>query len=212
MAQPRGKFITVEGIEGVGKSTNIEAICQVLTDEGIEHIVTREPGGTDLGEDIRGLLLGHKHSNMSSDCELLLMFAARAQHLAQIIKPALDLGQWVVCDRFTDATYAYQGGGRGIADEHIALLEQWVHGDGGPDLTLLLDTDVATGMGRVEKRGASDRFEVEAHAFFERVRSKYLERAKQEPSRIAVIDASQSLAEVKQSIANTLKPYLKQNH
>ena len=109
MSQPNGMFITVEGIEGVGKSTNIDAICGFLRNEGIDHIVTREPGGTDLGEDIRGLLLGHKHNDMSSDCELLLMFAARAQHLAEVISPALDRGQWVVCDRFTDATYAYQG-------------------------------------------------------------------------------------------------------
>ncbi|MBL1433398.1 MAG: dTMP kinase [Gammaproteobacteria bacterium] len=205
---PKGKFITVEGIEGVGKSTNIESMRYFLDDKNIECIVTREPGGTDLGEDIRELLLGHKHGAMSSDCELLLMFASRAQHLAQVIAPAIEKGQWVICDRFTDATYAYQGGGRGIADKHIALLEKWVHGDRQPDLTFLLDTDVATGMARVHKRGAADRFESEAAAFFERVRNKYLERATSKPSRITVVDAGQALSQVKADIRQRLNEFV----
>ncbi|PCH60125.1 MAG: dTMP kinase [Gammaproteobacteria bacterium] len=208
MTANAGKFITVEGIEGVGKSTNINAIRRVLDGRNINCIVTREPGGTDLGEDIRSLLLGHKHQAMSSDCELLLMFASRAQHLAQVITPALKRGQWVICDRFTDATYAYQGGGRGIDDKHIALLEDWVHGNKQPDLTFLLDTDVATGMARVHKRGATDRFESETIAFFERVRSKYLARAKQHPSRIAIIDAGRPLSEVEVSIRERLNLFL----
>jgi dTMP kinase len=203
----KGRFITVEGIEGVGKSTNIDTIQQFLKERNIECIVTREPGGTDLGEDIRGLLLGHKHSAMSSDCELLLMFASRAQHLAQVIMPALEKGQWVICDRFTDATYAYQGGGRGIPDKQIAILEEWVHGERQPDLTILLDTDVATGMARVHKRGAADRFESEASAFFERVRTKYLERAK-DNSRIAIIDAGQPLDDVIESLRQRLTVFV----
>ncbi|MBL4851382.1 MAG: dTMP kinase, partial [Gammaproteobacteria bacterium] len=147
----QGKFITVEGIEGVGKSTNINTIRHFFNEQNIDCIVTREPGGTGLGEDIRELLLGHKHQVMGSPCELLLMFASRAQHLSQVIRPALQKGQWVICDRFTDATYAYQGGGRGIDDKQIALLEAWVHGEQHsgatwqPDLTFLLDTDVAIG-------------------------------------------------------------------
>ncbi len=207
MTNSVGKFITIEGIEGVGKSTNIANVCDFLDQKRIDYIVTREPGGTELGEDIRSLLLGHKHSNMSSDCELLLMFAARAQHLAEVIRPALKKGQWVICDRFTDATYAYQGGGRGIADEHISLLENWVHAEYQPDLTLLLDADVKTGMSRVSKRGAADRFEVEAHAFFERVRNKYLDRAEQFSQRMSVIDASLSLEEVKQSVNKVLSDF-----
>ncbi|MBL1293737.1 MAG: dTMP kinase [Thiotrichales bacterium] len=213
LIEAKGGFITVEGIEGVGKSTNIDTIQQFLKERDIECIVTREPGGTDLGEDIRGLLLGHKHSAMSSDCELLLMFASRAQHLSQVIMPALEKGQWVICDRFTDATYAYQGGGRGIPDKQIAILEEWVHGDQysgdtwQPDLTFLLDTDVATGMARVHQRGAVDRFESEAPTFFERVRAKYLERAK-DNSRIAIIDAGLPLEDVIESLRQRLTAFV----
>lgn len=210
MVNTQGKFITVEGIEGVGKSTNIDTIQHFLNEKNIACIVTREPGGTNLGEDIRELLLGHKHSAMSSDCELLLMFAARAQHLAQVIMPALQKGQWVICDRFTDATYAYQGGGRGIDDKQIALLEEWVHGARQPDLTFLLDTDIATGMARVHKRGTADRFESEAAAFFQRVRTKYLERAANNSSRIKVIDAGRPLSEVEASIREQLNTFLLQ--
>ena len=210
----QGKFITVEGIEGVGKSTNINTIRHFFNEQNIDCIVTREPGGTGLGEDIRELLLGHKHQVMGSPCELLLMFASRAQHLSQVIRPALQKGQWVICDRFTDATYAYQGGGRGIDDKQIALLEAWVHGEQHPgatwqpDLTFLLDTDVATGMARVRKRGATDRFESEATAFFQRVREKYLERARENPSRITMIDASQPLSDVEVSIRQQLSIFL----
>ncbi len=221
----QGKFITIEGVEGVGKSTNIDTIHRFLDKQDINCIVTREPGGTDLGEDIRGLLLGHQHKAMSSPCELLLMFASRAQHLAQVIRPALQKGQWVICDRFTDATYAYQGGGRGIDDKQIALLEAWVHGEqypearfclplgGGtwqPDLTFLLDTDIAIGMTRVRKRGAIDRFETETTAFFQRVREKYLQRARENPSRIVVIDAGQPLNDVEVSIHQQLGVFLEQ--
>ncbi len=208
MSHTTGKFITVEGIEGVGKSTNIATIRRVLDENNIEYVVTREPGGTDLGEDIRSLLLDHKHQAMSDDCELLLMFASRAQHLAQVIMPALQCGKWVICDRFTDATYAYQGGGRGIDDKRIALLEEWVHGNQQPDLTFLLDTDVATGMARVHKRGAADRFESEATVFFERVRATYLARAKANATRTVVIDAGQALVDVELSIRQRLTVFL----
>ena len=143
-----GRFITLEGGEGVGKSSNLEFIRRHLEAAGKAVIVTREPGGTPLGEQVRGLLLDHRHNGMSADAELLLMFAARAEHLAQVIRPALAAGRWVLCDRFTDATYAYQGGGRGIATERIAVLETWVQGDLRPDLTLLLDAPVAVGMAR----------------------------------------------------------------
>ncbi len=206
-----GKFITIEGGEGVGKTTNIAFIETRLRAAGIDVRVTREPGGTALGEDIRGLLLGHRHDGMASDTELLLMFAARAEHLAKVIKPALAAGQWVLCDRFTDATYAYQGGGRGIAREHIAALEQWVQGDLRPDLTVLLDTSIVVGLQRAGDRSAPDRFEREQSAFFERVRAAYLDLARLNPRRFRIIDTTQSLDAVQRELGTVLDAYIGEN-
>jgi dTMP kinase len=205
-----GRFITLEGGEGVGKSTNLEFVRQHLEATGKSVTVTREPGGTPLGEQIRALLLDHRHDGMSADTELLLMFAARAQHIAQLIHPALARGQWVLCDRFTDATYAYQGGGRGIAAERIALLETWVQGALRPDLTLLLDAPVAVGMSRAGRRGMADRFEREELAFFERVRHSYLDQARRFPERYRVIDAGQALDAVQDQLRRTLDDFLEQ--
>jgi len=188
-----GVFITLEGGEGAGKSTQLAVLCEWLCARGVPLIQTREPGGTALGEQLRSLLLSER---MGSDTELLLMFAARAEHLQQVIRPALARGTWVVCDRFTDATYAYQGGGRGIADARIAVLETWVQGDLQPDLTLLLDVPVAQGLQRIQQRAALDRFEQEQQAFFEAVRGAYLARAASAPARYRVIDASGTVAEV----------------
>ena len=201
----RGRFITVEGIEGVGKTTNLEFINRQLVTRGVEVIQTREPGGTPLGEAIRELLLDPAYHGMAATCELQLMFAARAQHLEQVIRPALAAGQWVLCDRFTDATYAYQGGGRGMAMDVIAALEQLVQGDFRPDLTLLLDLPVATGLARAGQRSTPDRFEQEQHDFFERVRAVYLERASGEPGRFRVIDASLPLADVQTALQSCLE-------
>jgi dTMP kinase len=195
-----GVFITVEGIEGVGKTTNLEFIRSLLSVAGKSVVQTREPGGTPLGEVIRGLLLDPAYTGMDVLCELQLMFAARAEHLGKIIRPALERGQWVLCDRFTDATYAYQGGGRGVDRSIIARLENLVQGDFRPDLTLLLDVPVAIGLARASQRGAPDRFEQEQTGFFERVRTEYLEMAQHYPDRYRVIDASQPLDIVQQQI------------
>jgi len=200
----KGQFITVEGIEGVGKTTNIGFIHQQLQAAGRDVVLTREPGGTPLGEAVRGLLLDPAYTGMDSTCELQLMFAARAEHLAKLVWPALEKGQWVLCDRFTDATYAYQGGGRGIDTSVIARLEELVQGDFRPDLTLLLDVPVKIGLARASKRGALDRFEQEKVEFFEKVRSAYLDMAKDNPERYRVIDASQPLEAVQQQLAATL--------
>lgn len=195
----RGMFITVEGVEGVGKSTNMAFIAEQLSQAGIAFITTREPGGTPLAEDIRGLLLQPREEAVSENTELLLMFAARAQHLSEVILPALKQGQWVLCDRFTDATYAYQGGGRGIPVSKIADLENWVQGELRPDVTILLDASIEVGMTRANKRGALDRFEQEKTQFFEDVRNCYLSMAKQN-SRYRLVDASQDLVKVQESI------------
>ena len=203
-----GKFITIEGIEGAGKTTCIQVVTEVTERQGISAIHTREPGGTDLGEDLRNLLLGHKHTGMSDDAELLMMFAARAQHIAQKIQPALDDGKWVLCDRFTDATYAYQGYGRGIPLEKIASLENWVQGALRPDLTLLMDLPVEVGIGRAGKRSAPDRFESEAWDFFERIRKGYLSIAAEQPSRVKVIDASQDLANVQVQVRAAVEAFV----
>jgi len=203
----KGKFITVEGIEGVGKTTNIDFIHQQLQAAGRDVVLTREPGGTPLAEAIRGLLLDPAYTGMDSTCELQLMFAARAEHLAKVVWPALEQGQWVLCDRFTDATYAYQGGGRGIDSGVIARLEELVQGDFRPDLTLLLDVPVEIGLARAGKRGALDRFEQEKVAFFERVRNTYLEMAQRSPDRYRVIDASLPLNDVQNQIAAILSTY-----
>ena len=180
----RGKFITLEGIEGAGKSSQRVFIQEFLQRAGKTVLLTREPGGTALGEKIRALLLDHRNKEMASDTELLLMFAARAQHLAQVICPALARGDWVLCDRFTDATYAYQGGGRGISSARIAAMETWVQGELRPDLTLLLDVTEDIGLQRAGQRSTPDRFERERVEFFARVRGAYLEMAKTTPRAI----------------------------
>lgn len=204
----QGKFITVEGSEGVGKSSNLAFIEDYLRNAGIDIVRTREPGGTPLAEAVRELLLDARQNAMCDDTELLLMFAARAQHLAEVIRPALAAGQWVLCDRFTDATYAYQGGGRGVPMERIRVLEEWVQGELRPDHTLLLDMPVADGLQRAGARSEPDRFEQEQHAFFERVRETYLARAHAEPTRIHVIDASPALDRVQTQIAQVLQRIL----
>lgn len=208
MTQQVGVFITVEGIEGVGKTTNMAFIQQYLQALGVELTVTREPGGTPLAEEIRGLLLNNRDEALNNDAELLLVFAARAQHLGQLIKPTLAQGGWVLSDRFTDATYAYQGGGRELSMEMIANLEQTVQGDLRPDLTLLLDVPVEVGLSRAGQRGELDRFEREKQAFFEKVRNTYLQRAQAEPERFCVVDASQPLAVVQRDIEAALRPFL----
>jgi dTMP kinase len=200
MVMQQGKFLTIEGTEGVGKSTNLAFVRDWLVARGIEVVVTREPGGTPLAEEIRALLLSKRAETVDEATELLLVFSARAQHLAQVIKPALARGAWVLSDRFTDATYAYQGGGRGLNKSVIEQLEQLVQGDLRPDLTLILDIDVALGLERARQRGELDRFESETISFFERVRSAYRQRADAAPERYALIDAGQSLAGVQVDI------------
>jgi len=205
------KFITLEGSEGVGKTTNLEHIKSLLTEQGIDYIVTREPGGTELGEQLRALLLGHKHDGMADETELLMMFASRAEHLDKVIKPALEKGQWVLCDRFTDATYAYQGGGRGIDFSRIEILENYVQGDCHPDLTLLLDAPIEVGRERATKRSAPDRFEKEQVEFFNKVRSAYLSRAENDPARMKVINAALDLESVKSQITEQIKTFFTQS-
>ena len=193
-------FITLEGCEGVGKTSNMEFIKCMLQENNIDFIETREPGGTPLGESLREMLLGESFKGMSDDPELMLMFAARAEHVAQVIKPALEKGQWVLCDRFTDATYAYQGGGRQLDLKRIEGLENWVLGDLRPDLTLLLDAPVSVGRERAGKRSTPDRFEQEMDGFFNRVRDTYLSRSESEPERMKVVDASGDLKSVQDQI------------
>lgn len=205
MAIKPGKFITIEGTEGVGKSTNLAYVHSWLQQRGIEVVVTREPGGTPLAEQIRELLLARRDEQVDETAELLLVFAARAQHLQQVIKPALSRGAWVLSDRFTDATYAYQGGGRGLNTATIAQLEQLVQADLRPDLTLILDIDVELGLNRAKARGELDRFESEAVAFFERVRAVYRQRAAVAPERYAVVNAGQELDAVQRDIAEVLE-------
>ncbi|MES9971706.1 MAG: dTMP kinase [Candidatus Thiodiazotropha sp.] len=206
--EPKGRFITVEGGEGAGKSSNLAYIQSLLEAAGKQVLFTREPGGTPLGEAIRELLLGHKHTGMADDTELLLMFAARAEHLQQKIMPALEQGTWVLCDRFTDASFAYQGAGRGLSYEKIANLQQFVQGSLRPDLTLLLDLPVETGLQRAGQRSEPDRFESEKRDFFEKVRSGYLQIAAQEPDRVKVIDASPALQQVQLQIDKIIQHYL----
>lgn len=195
-----GLFITLEGPEGAGKSTNREYLAAHLRAQGLDVVLSREPGGTPLAERIRELLLTPSDEAMASDTELLLVFAARAQHLAQVIRPALARGAVVLCDRFTDATYAYQGGGRGLSQERIAALETFVQGDLRPDLTLIFDLPVEVGLARASARGRLDRFEQEGRAFFDAVRNAYLQRAAADASRYRVVDAAQSLSEVQLSL------------
>lgn len=194
------RFITVEGIEGAGKSTCLELVERHIRAAGHPVTLTREPGGTPLGEDLRELLLGHRHDGMSDDAELLMMFAARAEHLRALIEPALADGDWVLCDRFTDATYAYQGYGRGIDTVRIAALETWVQGQRRPDLTLLLDVPVEIGLARAGKRSTPDRFERQTLDFFERVREGYLEMASKMPQRYRIIDAARDIEAVSTDI------------
>lgn len=195
-----GLFITLEGPEGAGKSTNREYLAARLREQGVDVVMTREPGGTPLAERIRELLLAPSDEAMAADTELLLMFAARAQHLAEVIRPALARGAVVLCDRFTDATYAYQGGGRGLPVERIAVLEDFVQGALRPDLTLVFDLPVEVGLARAAARGRLDRFEQEGQAFFEAVRQAYLQRAAQAPQRYSLLDAGQSLEAVQRAI------------
>ena len=197
-----GRFITLEGVDGAGKSTHLGFVADWLRQQGREVIVTREPGGTPLGETLRELLL---HRDMDADTELLLMFAARQEHLAALILPALARGAWVVSDRFTDASYAYQCGGRGIAVERIAALETWVQRGFQPDLTLLFDVPPEVAEARRSAARTADRFEREAEHFFNRVRNAYLDRAQAEPARIRVLDARHSIAELQAEIGQLLQ-------
>ena len=205
MADKRGLFLTLEGAEGVGKSTNIGFITAHLEENGIEYILTREPGGTLIAEEIRELLLAVHDEPMSELSELLLVFAARAQHIEAQIEPALAAGKWVVCDRFTDATFAYQGYGRGLSLEKIEQLQAMVQGTLRPDLTIILDLDPSVGMERASNRGELDRIEQEQQSFFHRVRQGYLDIAKAEPERCLVIDASKPLEQVKLDLLKALK-------
>nr|WP_186348129.1 dTMP kinase [Pseudomonas lundensis] len=202
-----GLFITLEGPEGAGKSTNREYLAARLREAGIDVVLTREPGGTPLAERIRELLLTPSEDAMCADTELLLVFAARAQHLAEVIRPALARGAVVLCDRFTDATYAYQGGGRGLSHARIAALEAFVQGDLRPDLTLVFDLPIEVGMARASARGRLDRFEQEGRTFFDAVRSTYLQRAEAAPQRYRLIDAAQTLEQVQRQL-DTLLPQL----
>lgn len=202
-------FISIEGIEGAGKSTQLAFIQRYLSENGKQLKVTREPGGTELGEAIRTLLLTPTETGMAVDTELLLMFSARAEHVAQVIKPALNRGEWVLSDRFTDATFAYQGGGRGIDQQRINELAQWTLNGLQPDLTLLFDLPVELGQQRVLSRNQGvDRFEQEKVDFFQKVRNCYLQRAEKEPERIKIIDASQSIAEIEHQLTLILQPLL----
>lgn len=206
----RGRFITLEGIEGVGKSTNLEFVRRQLEAAGKRVCMTREPGGSPLAERIRELLVTPATPRMTDTTELLLMFAARSDHIEYVIRPALEKGEWVVCDRFTDATFAYQGGGRHLDMRRIRSLEEWVQGELRPDLTLLLDAPVEVGLARAKKRGESDRFESEHRAFFGRVRETYLDRAADEPERFELIDASGELDHVHDRIRAALHRILEE--
>jgi len=206
-----GKLITLEGGEGVGKTTNLEMIARYLREQGKDVVVTREPGGTRLGEAIRSLLLDRETEPPDEMAELLMMFAARAQHLERLIRPALRARRWVLSDRFTDASYAYQGGGRGIDRTRIQTLEEWVQGSVRPDLTLLLDAPPEVGLERTRRRGAPDRFESERVAFFQKVRKEYRQLAAHFPERIKLVDASQPLAVVQSEIIGHLQCLLKRS-
>lgn len=200
----RGRFITFEGTEGVGKSTQIASAAKALKDLGLDCVVTREPGGTPMAEAIREVLLAPRDEHVCELTELLLMFAARAQHLHTYILPALEKGQWVLCDRFTDATFAYQGGGRGVSSERIALLENLVQGEMRPDHVVLLDAPVEIGMSRARQRGQLDRFEQEAVPFFQRIRDTYLARAQAEPARYNIVNAAASLEQVSARVSELM--------
>ncbi|MCH2191463.1 MAG: dTMP kinase [Gammaproteobacteria bacterium] len=207
----RGKFITIEGQDGAGKSTNIASVLSCLETAAIETVVTREPGGTPLGETLRDVVLGSQDADFGDMAELLLIFAARAQHIAEVIEPALAKGHWVLCDRFTDATFAYQGGGRGIKLDKISALERLVQGDLQPDLTLLLDVPVDVGVARAGQRSEPDRFERQQDEFKSRVRSVYLKRAESYSERFKLIDASQSIQEVQTQVVQVMTEFIMSN-
>lgn len=202
----RGKFITLEGVDGAGKTTHLGWLRGYLAGRGLPLTVTREPGGTPLGEALRQLLLDSPEPR-TPDTEALLMFAARREHIATVIEPALVAGRWVLCDRFTDATYAYQAGGSGLAWERIAALERWVQGELQPDLTLYFDLSPEVGRARTSRVREPDRFEREQLAFFERVRAAYLRRAEEHPKRIRIIDAARSIAEIQNELENIISNY-----
>ena len=203
----RGRFITLEGPEGAGKSTMLPFVAGLVAGRGVEVVTTREPGGTRLGEAVRSILLDPEQTALCDDAELLLLFAARAQHIAAVIEPALAAGRWVVCDRFTDASYAYQGGGRGIPGERIAALEEWTQRGLQPDLTLLFDLPVEIGLERAGRRGDADRFEREQRPFFERVRNTYLQRAADFPQRFVRIDAATTPSQVEAALQQALETH-----
>jgi dTMP kinase len=202
----RGKFITLEGMDGAGKTTHLEWLRGQLAGRGLPLTVTREPGGTPLGESLRRLLLDSGEQR-TPETEALLMFAARREHIATVIEPALAAGRWVLCDRFTDATYAYQAGGSGMSWDRVAALEHWVHGPLQPDLTLYFDLSPEVGQARTRQAREPDRFEREQAAFFERVRAAYLRRAAEHPQRIRIIDAARSIAEVQAELENIISNY-----
>lgn len=205
----RGKFISVEGIEGVGKSTNIDVVVRRIEAAGHKVLTTREPGGTPFAEDIREILMNRNDEPIPEIAEVLLMFAARSFNVNNVIVPALEAGTWVVCDRFTDSSRAYQSGGRGIPMETIDMVADWVHGDTWPDVTILLDAPVEVGMERAGKRSAPDRFEQERHDFFQRVRECYLQIAAREPDRFVVIDTTRDIDEVSSDVANLIDQVLR---
>ncbi len=208
-----GLFITLEGPEGAGKSTNRDYLAERLRAQGIDVLLTREPGGTPLAERIRELLLTPSDDeDMAADTELLLVFAARAQHLARVIRPALARGSVVLCDRFTDATYAYQGGGRGLSAARIAALEDFVQGALRPDLTLIFDLPIEVGLARAAARGRLDRFEQEGREFFDAVRGTYLRRAAEQPQRYRILNAAQSLSQVQHALDALLPELLELHH
>lgn len=203
----KGKFITLEGIDGAGKSTHLKWIANYLASKGIRVLTTREPGGTELGENIRGLLLDHRQI-MHAETEALLMFAARREHLDKLILPALDQGNWVISDRFTDASYAYQGGGRGVSIDKLQILENWVQGQFQPDLTFYFDLSIEVARIRMQSIKIADRFEKEQNDFFHRVRAAYITRVKQFPERMQVLDASRSIDDITHQLEKVLQPLL----
>jgi dTMP kinase len=204
----KGKFITLEGSEGAGKTTNMVYIKSLCEASGYQVICTREPGGTEISEKIRELLLDKNNRNFYPDTELLLMFAARSQHLNELIIPALTRGEWVISDRFTDASFAYQGGGRGMSWDRISVLRDWVQGDLRPDLTLLFDLPVKTGMDRAKKRGPSDRFEEEQLSFFDRVRQGYYRVESEEKKRFNIIDADKTEQHVRNQVEKIVSDFI----
>lgn len=207
----RGCFITLEGLEGVGKTTNREHVQTLLQEHDVQVLVTREPGGTDLGEQLRHLLL-HASAPVSAEAELMMMAASRKQHVVEVIEPALHSGKWVLCDRFADASFAYQGGGRELGLDVVAQLHELMRIDLQPDITFLLDMPIADGLKRMAERGKPDRIEQEELAFFERAREAYLQRATAQPDRVKVVDAGQPLDKVQNQVSSLLTTFLQTRH